>query len=436
MTDKEMGLEMLEALDPEMAGLYRAEEARQRRTVDLVASQNVASPLSVCLEGCAFTNKNMVGYPDSRFTGGCENINQVEELAIQRLKALFGCEYANVQAVNATIANIAVLAALMEPGDTLLTLDTKNGGHISHGDPSHINGIRYHRVSYHLDRETEQVDMEDVARLARKHRPKVIGCGFTAYTRWLDYPRFAAIAREVGAYLWVDCAHEVGLIAAKAEPSPVPYADVVTFSTQKTLRGPRGGGVILCRQALAKAIDSAVFPTLQAGSKTDMVAARAVLFRECMTPEFQAYGRQVLANAKALARGCQAEGLRLVTGGTDNHMVLVDVTGFVADGQAAEDLLYGVGIVANKIDIPFVTLEGGRPGGLRLGSPAMTTRGAEEADMERLGRLIGQALKRAGDQAALSAIAEQVRAIADRYPDFSPKWLTPACREIWEKHQK
>ena len=433
---REIGLKMLEVFDPEMAELYHKEEARQRRTIDLVASQNVASSLSTCLEGSLFTNKNMVGYPDSRFTGGCEYINRVELLSIQRLKALFGCEYANVQAVNATIANIAVLMALMEPGDTLLSLDAGDGGHISHGDPSHINGMRYHRVAYHLDRETERVDMEDVARLARLHRPKVISCGFTAYTRTLDYARFAEIAREVGAYLWVDCAHESGLIAAKVVPSPVPYADVVTFSTQKTLRGPRGGGIILCRQALAKKIDQAVYPTLQAGSKTDMVAARAVLFQECGTPEFRAYGKQVLANAQALARGCQAEGLRLVSGGTDNHMVLLDVTPLVPDGQAAEDLLYSVGIVANKISIPFVTLSSGQPAGLRIGSPAMTTRGAKEAEMEQIGRWIGRVLRCEGRPEEMEAVRTEAAALAGGLPLFAEEWLPASCREIWRSYRE
>lgn len=429
---RELGFQMLEAFDPEMASLYHAEAERQRSTIDLVASQNVASPLSTCLEGSLFTNKNMVGYPDSRFTGGCENINQVERLSIQRLKELFGCEYANVQAVNATIANVAVLMALMEEGDTLLSLDAGDGGHISHGDPSHINGMRYHRVAYHLNRETEQVDMEDVARLARLYHPKVISCGFTAYTRRLDYARFAEIARETGAYLWVDCAHEAGLIAAKVVPSPVPYADVVTFSTQKTLRGPRGSGIILCRQSLAKKIDQAVYPTLQAGSKTDMVAARTVLFRECMTPEFHAYGKQVLANAQALARGCQAEGLRLVAGGTDNHRVLLDVTPFVPDGQAAEDLLYSVGIVANKISIPFVRLSSKQPAGLRVGSSAMTTRGAKEAEMEQIGHWIGQLLQREGQAGTVEEIRRNVSALAARLPLFSEEWVPASCRKIWE----
>lgn len=430
MITREQSLKMLEVFDPEIAALYKAEIIRQQTTIDLVASENVASPLSTCLEGSKFTNKNMVGYPHSRFTGGCANINAAETLAISRLQELFGCEYANVQAVNATLANIAVLCALLESGDTFLSLGVENGGHISHGDSGHMSGRLFKRVSYRIDPETERVDMADVRAKAEQYRPKLIMCGFTAYTRALDYKLFSEIAREVGAYLWVDCAHEIGLIAAKAMPSPVPYADIVTFSTQKTLRGPRGAGIILCRKALAEKVDNAVFPMLQAGSKTDMVVARSVLFKECMTKEFQAYGRQVILNAKALAEGCAAAGMRLVTGGTDNHMVLVDVSRLVADGQVAEDILEGVGIIANKIDIPFVRLASGKPAGLRIGSPDMTTRGAKEKVMYRIGELIGAALTSSDDQEKLAKIAAEVKEIAARYPDFSTEWLTPECRAV------
>lgn len=430
MITREQSLKMLKVFDPEIYALYEAEIKRQMTTIDLVASENVASPLSVCLEGSKFTNKNMVGYPDSRFTGGCANINAAEKLAISRLKELFGCEYANVQAVNATIANTAVLCALLKPGDTFLSLAVENGGHISHGDKCHLSGMLFNRVSYHIDPKTERVDMADVRAMAEKYKPKLIMCGFTAYTRRLDYKAFAEIAHSTGAYLWVDCAHEIGLIAAKAIPSPVPYADIVTFSTQKTLRGPRGAGIILCKQKLAAQVDNAVYPMLQAGSKTDMVVARSVLFKECMTKEYQAYGKQVVLNAKALAEGCAAAGMRVVTGGTDNHMVLVDVSKIVANGQVAEDILESVGIIANKIDIPFVRLESGMPAGLRIGSPDMTTRGAKEDTLYRIGELIGITLKNTEDAAKLAAVASEVKAIAAKYPDFSEEWLTPACRAV------
>lgn len=432
MITREQSLKMLEVFDPEIYALYQAEIKRQQTTIDLVASENVASPLSTCLEGSKFTNKNMVGYPHSRFTGGCANINAAETLAIERLKELFGCEYANVQAVNATIANTAVLCALLKPGDTFLSLAADDGGHISHGDSAHLSGMLFKREAYHIDPATERVDMDDVLAMARKHQPKLIMCGFTAYTRSLDYAAFASIAKEVGAYLWVDCAHEIGLIAAKAIPSPVPYADIVTFSTQKTLRGPRGAGIILCKQALAEKVDNAVFPMLQAGSKTDMVVARSVLFKECMTKEFAAYGKQVVANAKALAEGCSASGMRLVSGGTDNHMVLVDVSQLVANGQVAEDMLEAVGIIANKISIPFVRLADGMPAGLRIGSPDMTTRGAKEDTFYRIGELIGKTLTSKGDAAILAQVKAEVAQIAAQYPDFSPEWLTPECRKVLE----
>ena len=293
-----------------------------------------------------------------------------------------------------------------------------------------IRDRNFHIVPYGVNRETERIDMEEIRRLALENKPKMIICGASSYPRLIDYPAFSRIAHEVGAYLWVDCAHDIGLIAAGAIPSPVPYADVVTFSTQKTIRGPRGCGVILCREELGSKIDRGVFPKIQGGPKADMIAARGVLFKECMTKEFQAYGRQVVRNAAALAQGCAQEGMRLITGGTDTHMVMLDVTPLIASGQEAETVLNSVGIVTNKNAIPFDTLPPNVASGLRIGSPIMTTRGAREEEMVRIGRLIGQTLKRHQDAGFLASVAKQAREIALSYPMFSPEWLPASCREV------
>lgn len=427
--EKETALQLLERFDPEMTGLLHKEEERQRSTIGLIASENVASPLCTCLEGCAFTNKNTEGYPGKRFVGGCEYADAAEQLAVRRLKELFHCEHANLQAGNATIANIAVLVGLLTPGDTVLSMSLSHGGHLSHGAAFHFSGKNFHIVPYEVDRETERINMREIRRLALENKPKMIICGASSYPRLIDYSAFAEIAREAGAYLWADCAHDIGLIAAGAIPSPVPYADVVTFSTQKTIRGPRGCGVILCREVLGSKIDRGVFPKIQGGPKADMLAARGVLFKECMTDEFKAYGRQVVKNAAALARGCAEEGMRLITGGTDTHMVMLDVTPLIASGQEAETILNSVGIVTNKNAIPFDPLPPSIASGLRIGSPIMTTRGAREEEMTRIGRMIGQTLKRYQDAEFLTSVARKAREIAMNYPAFSPEWLPAACRE-------
>mgnify|MGYP000856269253 CR=1 FL=1 len=425
---KKVDLEMLERFDPEIADLLKKEEERQRTVIGLIASENVASVLSTCLEGSAFTNKNTEGYPGRRFTGGCEYADAVEQLAVKRLKELFGCEHANLQSGNATIANVAVLLGLLETGDTVLSMNLNDGGHLSHGARFHISGKLFNIIHYGVSEKNELIDMDNVRRLANEYKPKMIVCGASSYPRLIDYKTFKDIAKSIGAYLWVDSAHDIGLVAAGVIPSPVPYADIVTFSTQKTLRGPRGCGVILCKKEIGSKIDRGVFPMLQGGPKADMIAARAVLFKECMADEFKKYGKQVLLNAKALAKGCSDEGIRLVTGGTDTHMVLLDVTSLIPTGQEAENVLNSIGIVTNKNMIPFDKLPPSVTSGLRIGSPIMTTRGAKENTMYEIGRLIGKTLKNHKNEAVLDQIRKETRRIADSFPMFSDEWLPKECK--------
>ena len=432
IVSKEDAIKLLDRFDPEVADLLHAEEERQFRTIGLIASENIVSPIASCLEGCVFTNKNTEGYPGKRFVGGCENSDKAELLGLERLKKLFGVEHANMQSGNATIANMAVLTGLLNPGDVLLGMNLSDGGHLSHGAKFHYSGREFQAYHYGLNRETERIDMEQVRSLALEHRPRIIVCGASSYPRLIDYAAFRAIADEVGAYLWVDCAHDIGLVAGGAIPSPVPYADVVTFSTQKTLRGARGCGVILCKEALGSKIDRGVFPRLQGGPKGDMLAARAVLFKECMQPEFKAYAMQVCANAKALAKGCEEEGMRLITGGTDTHMVMIDVTPLIPSGQEAETVLNSVGIVTNKNMIPFDTLPPSMASGLRIGSPTMTTRGAKEEEMKHIGHLVGKTLKNYQNEAILAEIRAEVEKIAVSHPMFSPEWISADCRDLYE----
>lgn len=419
----ETTMQMLERFDPVMAKLLQQEEDRQRNTLGLIASENYASPLATFLEGSVFTNKNTEGYPGRRFVGGCEFADEVENLAIERLKQLFGCEHANLQAANATIGNISILHGLLKQGDTILSMSLSHGGHLSHGAAFHVSGKMFNVVQYGVSQETERIDLEEVKQLAQQHNPKMIICGASSYPQLIDYAGFAAIAKSVGAFLWVDCAHDVGLIAAGVIPSPVPHADVVSFSTQKTLRGPRGCGVILCRQALADKIDRAVFPNIQGGPKMDMIAARAVLFKECMSEEFKLYSKQVLLNAQALAQGCLSQGLRLITGGTDTHLIVADVTPLIPSGKEAEDVLNSVGIVTNKNMIPFDALPPNVSSGIRIGSPFLTTRGVKEAEMYEVGVLVGKVLQNHNQPEVLAEIRRQVAEIAEKYPLFAEEWL-------------
>lgn len=413
----------LEKFDPEMAELLRREEEKQRKSIGLIASENIASPLSVCLEGSIFTNKNTEGYPGRRYVGGTAIEDQIELLAIEWVKKLFGCGHANLQSGNATIANSAVFMGLLTPDDTVLSMSINDGGHLSHGAKFNFSGKFYKIIQYGVRREDERIDMDQVRELALKYRPKMILCGGSAYPRLIDFKTFREIADETGAYLWVDAAHIIGMIAGRVIPSPVPYADIVTFSTQKTLRGPRGCGVILCKEELKSKIDKGVFPGMQGGPKADMIAARAVLFKECMTKEFRNYQIQVLKNAEALAKGCMEEGLTLISGGTDTHLVLAKVTDFVESGREAELLLESAGLITNKNLIPFDPLNSNLTSGIRIGSPLMTTRGAKEEEMQEIGRLIGKVLKNKNQTEELNKVKRRIDDITDMYPMFADEWM-------------
>lgn len=414
--------ELIKKFDPEIANLTIEEEARQLETLCLIASENYASPVTVGMEGTVWANKNAEGYPGRRFAGGCELADKIEKLAIERCKELFGCEYVNIQSMSSTLSNVAVLRALLKPGDTILSMELNQGGHLSHGAKFHYSGKMYNVIQYGLNPETETIDMDQVEKLAKEHKPQVIICGTSSYPRTVDYKRFSEIAKEVGAYLMVDIAHPVGLIAGGVIPSPVPYADVVTTSTHKTFRGPRGCGVIMCKAELGKKIDQQVFPGLQGAPKMDMIASRAVLFKECMTQEYKDYQKQVARNAVALADELKKCGLRLVSGGTETHLVLVDIRDLIPTGREAEDVLGSVGIVVNKNMIPFDPQSANLASGIRIGSPALTTRGFKEEDMRETARLLAKALKHHDDEAVLAEVKDAVRTKAIKYPMFSEEW--------------
>ncbi len=417
------GMECLRRFDPKMAQLLATEERRQLESVNLIASENYASPLALSLEGSIFANKNAEGYPGRRVVAGCDIADQVEQLAVERLKILFRCEHANVQAMSATIANVALLNAVLEPGDTLMAMRLNDGGHLSHGAPFHDSGKRYQAVFYGVNRDTEQIDMDEVAELAAQSRPKLIVCGGSSYPRHIDYQAFATIARANGALLWADIAHTVGLIAGGVVPSPLPHADFVTSSTHKTWRGPRGFGIILCRKAWADRIDRSIFPGIQGAPKLDMIAARAVFFKETSTPLFRAYAAAVLDNAQALAEAIANAGIRLVSGGTDTHLILIDVRDHLEDGAHAEKLLASVGIMSNRNPIPFDQAPSMTGSGLRLGSPAMTTRGLDGKGFSAVGRLIGQLFNAPDDRAAHDAVRLEINRLVSKLPLFSPNWL-------------
>lgn len=412
-----MNYEHLSASDPEVFTAVDNELRRQRSSIELIASENFVSLAVMEAVGSPLTNKYAEGLPGKRYYGGCWAVDVVEDLARKRAKKLFGAGFANVQPHSGAQANYAALAALAQPGDTVMGMALDNGGHLTHGSPANFSGKLYHIVSYGVDEKTERIDMDAVEALARETRPRVIIAGASAYPRIIDFERFASIAHEMGAALMVDMAHIAGLVATGRHPSPVPHADVVTTTTHKTLRGPRGG-LILCNDPdLAKKVDSAVFPGSQGGPLEHVIAGKAVAFGEALAPEFAAYTDAILANARALGRGMESRGLRLVSGGTDNHLLLVDLTAAgEVTGRDAEHALDEVGITVNKNTIPgekrspFVT------SGIRVGSAAVTTRGFTERECERVGELIGDVVTRMDDSGVRERVSFEVRELLDAHP--------------------
>jgi len=405
----------LERVDPELYAAVEGERGRQVDKIELIASENYASAAVLEAVGSVLTNKYAEGYPGRRYYGGCEWVDVAETLAIERAKALFGAEHANVQPHAGAQANMAAYAAVLQPGDTVLGMALDQGGHLTHGSPVNFSAKLYRFVPYGVRRDDELLDYEGIAALATEHRPKLIVAGATAYPRFFDFPRLRAIADGAGALLLVDMAHFAGLVAAGEHPSPVPYAQIVTTTTHKTLRGPRGG-MILCTAEYAKAVDKAVFPYAQGGPLMHVIAGKAVCLKEAATPEFAAYARRIRANARALASSLAGAGLRLVSGGTDNHLMLVDVRPLDTTGKAAEKALDAVGITVNKNTIPYDPNKPAIASGIRIGTPAVTTRGMGEAEMERIGGLIARTLRRSGDPSALKGIADEVRELTRRFP--------------------
>jgi glycine hydroxymethyltransferase len=405
--------------DGELAAILERELVRQNTTLQLIASENFTSPAVMAATGSVLTNKYAEGYPGRRFYGGNQFIDQAEDLARQRVTALFGADHANVQPHSGSNANLAVCLALLEPGDTLLGMRLDQGGHLSHGQPVNISGSWYEGVTYGVTPSDERIDYDQVRDLAREHRPKLIIAGATAYPRVIDAAIFRQIANEVGAYFLFDAAHYAGLIAGGAYPNPVPLADVVTFTTHKTLRGPRGG-CILAREEHAKAIDKAVFPTLQGGPLEHVVAAKAVAFFEAAQPEFRTYAAQVLTNAEALARGLATDGFRLVSGGTENHLMLVDLRPFDAEltGKVAQETLDQAGITCNKNAIPYDPRSPFVTSGLRLGTPAMTTAGMGTEEMAIIAGLIARTLRHHEDEAELAAVADEVATLCSKFTPY------------------
>ncbi|CDB34696.1 serine hydroxymethyltransferase [Phascolarctobacterium sp. CAG:266] len=412
-----MNLEKLAVCDPEIAAAIGEELGRQRNKIELIASENFVSPAVMEAMGSVLTNKYAEGYPGHRYYGGCEYVDKVETLAIERAKKLFGAEHANVQAHSGANANTAVYFAFLQPGDTIMGMNLSQGGHLSHGSPVNISGKYYNVVPYGVTHETERIDYDEFARIAKEAQPKLIVAGASAYPRVIDFERMAEIAHSVGAIFMVDMAHIAGLVAAGLHPSPVPYADIVTTTTHKTLRGPRGG-LILCKEKYAKQIDKAIFPGVQGGPLMHVIAAKAVALGEALKPEFKEYAKQIIANCQALAEGLIAEGFRLVSGGTDNHLLLVDVRGQKMTGKTAEHLLDEVGVTCNKNTIPFDPESPFVTSGIRLGTAAVTTRGFKEADMKEVAAIIGLVLNNPEDAEKQAEAAQRVAVLCAKYPMY------------------
>ena len=406
----------LKTVDPEIQKAIDQELSRQREKLEMIASENIVSTAVMQAQGSILTNKYAEGYPGKRYYGGCEYVDIVEQLAIDRAKKLFGAEYANVQPHSGAQANTAVYFALLEPGDTILGMNLTDGGHLTHGSPVNISGKYFKIIPYGVDKETERIDYDELERLAKEHQPKLIVGGASAYSRVIDFERMAQIAKSVGAYLMIDMAHIAGLVAAGLHPSPVPYADVVTTTTHKTLRGPRGG-LILCRDAeFGKQFNKAIFPGIQGGPLMHVIAAKAVAFKEALSDEFKVYQQQVLDNAKALADELVKKRFRIVSGGTDNHLMLVDLRSKNITGKEAQFLLDEIGITANRNTIPFEPLSPFVTSGIRLGTPALTTRGLKEDDIREVADIIADVIENREDGAVIETAKAKVQAICKKFP--------------------
>lgn len=411
-------MEKILAQDSAVYEAMLAEKKRQQANIELIASENFVSEAVMEAQGSVLTNKYAEGYPGKRYYGGCEHVDVVENIARDRLKEIFGAEHANVQPHSGSQANMAVYMTALQPGDTILGMNLSHGGHLTHGSPVNFSGIQYNFIEYGVSKETELIDYEEVRAIALEHKPKMIVAGASAYSRVIDFAKFREIADEIGAYLFVDMAHIAGLVAAGLHPNPVPHAHFVTSTTHKTLRGPRGG-LILTTEEFAKKIDKTIFPGIQGGPLMHVIAAKAVAFGEAQQPEFKDYQAQVIANAKVLADSLVAEGLRIVSGGTDNHVMLVDVSAIDLTGKVAEHVLDEVGITVNKNTIPYETLSPFITSGVRLGTPAVTSRGFKEEEMKEIASIIAKLLKNHEDADVIQEAKERVAALTNKLPLYN-----------------
>ena len=408
-------MSFLEKQDPNIQAVINQELARQRDKLEMIASENFVSQAVMEAQGSVLTNKYAEGYPGKRYYGGCENVDVIETLAIERAKRLFGAEHANVQPHSGSQANFGVYFALLQPGDTIVGMNLSHGGHLTHGSPVNVSGTYFNVVPYGVDAETQQIDYDEFRKIVLEAKPKLIIAGGSAYSRQIDFKKMAEVAHEVDAIFMVDMAHFAGLVAAGLHPNPVEYADIVTTTTHKTLRGPRGG-LILCKEKYAKAIDKSIFPGIQGGPLMHVIAAKAVALGEALQPEFKVYAQQIIDNAKALAAALQDKGLTIVSGGTDTHVMLVDVRSTGLTGKEAEHLLDEVGITCNKNTIPFDPASPFVTSGIRLGTPALTTRGLQVKDMEEIADIIAAVLKNPEDKAIHEDASKRVAALCEAYP--------------------
>ncbi|MEX5218345.1 MAG: serine hydroxymethyltransferase [Nitrospira sp.] len=418
-------LDALKTTDPDVFAAVTSEEQRQREKLLLIASENFASPAVLAAQGCLMTNKYAEGYPGKRYYGGCQYVDRVEELAIQRTKEIFGAEHVNVQPHSGSQANMAAYLSVLKPGDTILGMDLAQGGHLTHGSRVNFSGMIFRAFSYGVDRQSGLVDYAAVQRIAEESRPRMLVVGASAYARTLDFPKFQEIAKSVGAYLMVDIAHIAGLIAAGLHPNPVPYADFVTTTTHKTLRGPRGG-IVMCKAEHAKAVDKIIFPGLQGGPLMHVIAAKAVALKEALAPSFKRYQQQVIANARALAQGLVDRGYHIVSGGTDTHLMLVNLTNKGVTGKEAETALDAAGIIVNKNAVPYDEKPPAVASGIRLGSPIVSTRGMREPEMREVVSLIDRVLQQRQDQATLDAVRAEAKALCGRFPIFHAYDASPS----------